>query len=148
MSQYEDYLQKLMLANPAAGTVSPTTYAAARTPLENQFKVAQGQLQSSLPAGGQLNSALANLILQRGQAVGGLDAQLLNQSQNRAMQTGALAGNMRNADLQRALQTSVQDKNLAWQREQYGRNKKSQNWAGLGTGLGILAGLGLGLAEE
>lgn len=126
MSDYENYLKQLMLANPAAGTVNPTLYNAARTPLENQFTVARNQLQSSLPAGGQLNSALANLILQRGQAIGGLEANLLNQSQGNAMRLAPLMINQ----------------------EQYNRNRNARNWAELGTGLGILAGLGLGFGQQ
>ena len=123
---YSQYIQQLMQANPAGGTLNPTLYAPQRTAMENQFNVARGQMMDTMPRGGQLNSALANLILQRAQAVGGLDANLLNAQQNRAMQMGPLANQM----------------------YQYDRNKTGQNWAGLGQGLGILAGLALGSQQE
>ena len=121
-SDYENYLRQLMTTVPATGTVSPTLYAPARTALENQFTASRDQLQSTLPAGGQLNSALANLILQRGQAVGNLDAQLLRESLSRAPQVAQLGMGM----------------------EQANRQRSSSMWGGLGSALGILSGLALG----
>lgn len=129
MSAYEDYLKQLMASTPATGQVNPALYAPQRTALENQFSVARGQLQNSLPQGGQLNSALANLIMQRAQSVGGLDAQLIQEQQRRAPQVAQLGMLQEGQDRTRTLQN---------------RNRTAQNWAGLGSGLGILAGLSLG----
>jgi hypothetical protein len=123
---YTQYLQALMAANPPGGQANPTLYAPQRAAMENQFNVAQGQLRDSMPRGGQLNSKLADLILQRAQSVGGLDASLYNQSMNRAMQLGPMANTM----------------------NMFNRNQTQQNWAGLGSGLGILAGLALGSQQN
>lgn len=122
---YTEYLNQLMGANPPAGQASPTLYAPARTALEQQYGVAKDQLLSTMPRGGQLNSALANLILQRAQGVGSLTGNLFNQTQGRAMQMAPLMANM----------------------YQYDRNRNAQNWGALGSGLGILAGLALGSQE-
>jgi hypothetical protein len=125
-SPYEDYIRTLMGTVPASGAVAPVLYAPQRAAMEDQYRVAQGQLQSSLPAGGQLNSALANLMLQRANAVGGLTGNLYNQALNRAP---AIAG-------------------LGMGMEQANRARTSQTWGGMGTGLGILAGLALGTTNK
>jgi hypothetical protein len=118
---YENYIQQLMGTIPMSGASAPVQYAPMRAGMENQFNVARGQLQDTLPRGGQLNSALANLITQRAQGVGGIDASLYNSAMNRAASIGS----------------------LGMGQEAQNRAQTTSNWGGLGSGLGILAGLAM-----
>ena len=81
-------LSSLLPALQGAPASSIPGYAPQRSALEGQFNVAQNQLYSAMPRGGQLNASLADLFGKRASAVSGLENTILGNARNQAMQLG------------------------------------------------------------
>lgn len=116
---------------------SVPAYAPSRAALENQYNVAQGQILSTLPRGGQQNAALEDLINTRASGVSNLESTIAGNAFNQALSTGF-------GVLPVALGTEAQSANTLASLENQQAQSESQNIlmsaAGIGALLDILFG--------